>query len=399
MLLTDFADLARMLRMRICLYTDTALPKMGGQEMVVDALARQFAALGHEPTVFAPMPKHLSLCDETYPYKIVRHPRFFSTQYCIGWYRWFLWRHYRRRPFDVLHCHGIYPTTYIAWLLRERLPVPVVVTSHGGDVYENNVRLRKSVIRTRCEESLRSTSAIVAISRFTREGFTRLCPEAAGRIVDIPNGVDLTGFAKPSTAPPEWDDMLRPGTYAVFLGRLKHQKGVDVLLRALALVPPSGGVQLVIAGDGEKRAALEALCRHLGLQGRVRFVGTTVGPAKMYLLQNARFGVIPSRQWEAFGLVVLEGYAAGVPMIATNMAGLADLVQPEQTGLLVPPESPEHLAAAMQRLFRSDAEVARMSAAARQAVARYDWPSIAQRHLALYENLLAARRNDQRLAA
>ena len=53
-------------------------------------------------------------------------------------------------------------------------------------------------------------------------------------------------------------------------------------------------------------------------------------------MRHARFGVVPSRQWEAFGLVVLEGYASGLPMLATDMPGLADLVRPEETGLLIP---------------------------------------------------------------
>src|SRR5204862_7713401 len=97
--LTDNTALARMVRMRICLYTDTALPKMGGQEMVVDALARQFLALGHPPVVFAPKPRKLSIRGESYPYEVVRHPRFFSTQYFIGFYKWFLLQHYRQAPF------------------------------------------------------------------------------------------------------------------------------------------------------------------------------------------------------------------------------------------------------------------------------------------------------------
>src|SRR5207245_1931505 len=124
-------------------------------------------------------------------------------------------------------------------------------------------------------------------------------------------------------------------------------------------IPATGKVQLVIVGDGEERAALEALRNQLGLIDRVRFLGMLTGQAKAYVLQNARFGVVPSRQWESFGLVVLEGYASGLPMIATDMPGLADLIQPEVTGLLVPPESPDALAAAIQRLFADDALVAR----------------------------------------
>ncbi len=382
--------------MRICIYTDTALPKLGGQEMVVDALARQFQALGHPTVVFAPRPRKLSIGRESYPYEMARHPRFYSTHAFVSWYRWFLLWEYRRQPFDVLHCHGIYPPSYLAALLGERLPVPVVVTSHGGDVYEQNVRLQKPAIMARCARGLEAADALVSISQFTTQGLSRLCPRAASRIVEIPNGVHVANFAEPATPPPSATISLEPGSYALFLGRLKHRKGVDVLLRALALVPATGKVDLVIVGDGEERASLEQLSEQLGLTARVRFVGATGGASKVHLLQNARFGVVPSRQWESFGLVVLEGFASGLPMIATDLPGLADLVTPNKTGLIVPVESPDALAAALVRLFADDALVRCMGSSARQVVKQYDWRNVAQQHVALFESLLE---NRQRMAA
>ncbi len=93
---------------------------------------------------------------------------------------------------------------------------------------------------------------------------------------------------------------------------------------------------------------------------------------------------------------MLEGYASGLPMLATDMPGLADLVRPEETGLLVPPQAPEALAAALGRLFAGDELIRRMSAKARQVVQVYDWRNIAEGHVGLYERLLGAR---QRLAA
>ena len=201
----------------------------------------------------------------------------------------------------------------------------------------------------------------------------------------------VAAYKRPVEKPLDWDLGLAPGSYAIFLGRLKSRKGVDVLLQALALLPATGKAQLVIVGDGEERTSLKALSERVGVADRVRFLGTVTGPAKSYLLQNARFGVVPSRQWESFGLVVLEGYASGLPMIATDLPGLADLIQPETTGLLVPPEDPEPLALTMQRLFEDDALVARMSHTARQVVQQYDWSNIAKLHLTLYENLLAVR--------
>lgn len=382
--------------MKICLYTDTALPKMGGQEMVVDALARHFLDLDQQITVLAPLPRKLTPCDDRFPYEIVRHTRFFSTQFFIAWYRRYLAQEYRRRPFDILHCHGIYPGTYLASLLGHALPVPMIVTSHGGDVFQDNVRLKKPIIRERCRQGLRHASALVAISRFTRAGFARICPEAQPRIVDIPNGVHLRQFEERVARPADLDFSLAPGSYALFLGRLKHRKGVDVLLHALARTPANGSVQLAIVGDGEERPALEVLADQLDLAGRVLFLGTLTGQAKSYVVQNARFGVVPSRQWEAFGLVVLEGHAAGLPMLTSEMPGLADLVRPEENGLIVPPEDPAALAAALTRLFTDDALVHRLAAQARAAVQQYDWRNIAMRHLDLYERVLGERK---RLAA
>jgi glycosyltransferase involved in cell wall biosynthesis len=114
--------------MRICLYTETALPKMGGHEMGLDALARQFLNMGHEPVVLAPLPRlPLRPNDSTLPYPVIRHLRFFSTRYLVSWYRWFICRLHRQLEFDVLHCHGIYPPAYLVALSRDTLKIPVVV--------------------------------------------------------------------------------------------------------------------------------------------------------------------------------------------------------------------------------------------------------------------------------
>ncbi len=129
---------------------------------------------------------------------------------------------------------------------------------------------------------------------------------------------------------------------------MNRRKGVDTLVDALAQLPAGVTTSLVIAGDGDERQALAAQCTRLGLADRVHFVGAVAGEAKVWLLQNARFTVIPSRTWEAFPLVVLESFAAGKPVIGTMIPGLADLVEPERTGLLVPPESPQALSAALR---------------------------------------------------
>jgi glycosyltransferase involved in cell wall biosynthesis len=374
--------------MRICLYTDTALPKLGGQEIVVDALARQFRQLGHNVKVLAPHPRRpLRARDNELPYSVVRHPRFYSTRAFVAWYRWWLGRLFRAWPFDVLHCHGIYPPGYLAALLQPWMNVPVVITSHGGDVHPGSIRVGKPVVRRRAQQGLAAADALIAISRFTRENYLRLCP-AARNIVSIPNGVDLAALAAPQPRPADLDATVQPGKYLLFLGRLAHRKGVDVLLQALALLPTTTGVQLVIAGDGDARGELQSQCTRLGLNRHVSFLGAMVGPGKAYLLQNAYCTVMPSRNWEAFPLVVLESYAACKPVIGTRIAGLEDLIEPGETGWLVPPDDARALARSLQTALTGAPAVASMGRKARQTAERHAWPAVAAMHLALYRSVM-----------
>ena len=377
--------------MRICIYTETALPKVGGHEIAVDALARQYQRFGHDVVVLAPKPRRLKTRDTDFPYPVVRHPRFISTRRLVSWYRYFLIREFRRRRFDVLHCQGIYPPGYLAALTRDRLGVPVVITSQGGDVNEQNVRLRKPELRRRHAAALAAADALVSIGRFTFEGFRRLCPEAK-RIVSIPNGADLDPFQTAAERPAELDPAVRPGTYALFLGRLKDRKGVDVLIDALALVPPSDGAQVVIAGDGEERSALEAQAARLGVTDRVRFVGPVFGASKVYLLQNASFTVMPTRTWEGLPLVGCESLAAGTPILGTRVPGVDDVVVPGKTGWLVEPDSAADLARVMGELLADAGRAAALRASAKAAAEDYSWETIARRHIDLYAELIAAGR-------
>jgi len=377
-------------RMRICLYTETALPKIGGQELVVDALAREFLAMGHQPTVLAPRPKHERVSDAELPYPVIRHPRFISTRRLVSWYRHWLIRANDRQRFDVIHCHSVYPCGYLAALARDRLQTPIVVTSHGGDVREGNCRLQKRGLPERHTLGVQMADATIAISRFTREGFLRLYPQA-GNIVDIPNGVHLAPFKTKAARPQDLHARIQPEQYLFFLGRLAPRKGVDLLLNALAAIVKSHGendmLTLVVAGDGAERGPLEEQARQLGLGERVQFVGAVGGEKKTWLLQNARCLVMPSRGWEAFPLVLLEAYAAGRPVVATSVPGLIDLVRSGRTGLLVPPESSPELAVAIERLLADPALAARYGAEAAREAQAYSWRSIAERHVALYADL------------
>ncbi len=253
----------------------------------------------------------------------------------------------------------------------------------------NNVRLLKPLVRRRIIQGLAAADRLVAISRFTEDRMRALCPQA--RISAIPNGVDLSPYAQPAPRPAGLPDAIQPQSYFLFLGRLKHRKGVDVLLHALALLPASCSVPVVIAGGGEERQTLEQLSADLGLSARVHFVGPMHGRDKAYLFGAALATIVPSRISEAFGLVALESFAAGTPVIGTRLPGLEDLIQPGQTGWLVPPENPGELAHAMHEAWQSAETSRRLGEQGRQFAQSYDWSVVARRHIELYQELLAGR--------
>jgi glycosyltransferase involved in cell wall biosynthesis len=373
--------------MRICLYTGTAVPKIGGQEHAVDALARQYQVQGHEVVVLAPHPRlPLRARDHELPYEVVRHPRFFSTRRFVNWYSWWLLRLHRKRAFDVVHCQGVYPPGYLSTRERARLRVPVVLTSQGDDVVADNHRMRCPVIGPRIRQAVLQADHLIAISEFTRDGFLRMGADPS-RITNIPNGADGDRLSRPAARPADFPADIRAGEYLLFLGRLAPRKGVDVLLNALSRLPATGGLVLVIAGAGEEREPLEKQCDDLHLGKRVRFLGAVGGEKKEYLLQNARCVVVPTRSWEGCPLVVMEALAAGSPVLGTRIKGVTEFIQPGRTGWLVPPEDPAALAETLA-LVRSAGITNQARAEIRKVGVEYSWPAIARRQVELFERLI-----------
>jgi len=184
---------------------------------------------------------------------------------------------------------------------------------------------------------------------------------------------------------------VQPGEYLLLMGRLEPRKGVDLLLDAFALVTEGNAVDLVIAGEGSALAALREQAARLGLGNRVRFVGRVEGDTKAWLLAHARCSVIPSRVSEAFPLALLESYASGRPVIGTRIPGLAELIAPQQTGLLVPPDSAEELAHALGTAIHERQQMDALGRQARHTAQAYDWSHVARRHVELFADLISQR--------
>jgi glycosyltransferase involved in cell wall biosynthesis len=168
------------------------------------------------------------------------------------------------------------------------------------------------------------------------------------------------------------------------VARLDAQKGIPVLLDAVASVPDAA---FVVAGDGPDRAALEARAVSLGLADRVRFLGHRRDVAS--LLAAADVLVLPSL-YEGLPLSVLEAMIAGVPVIATAVGGTDEVVRDGETGTLVPPGDASALAAAIRRVLGDRERSSRLADAARALVAReHSVEAMVASVSRLYETLLA----------
>jgi glycosyltransferase involved in cell wall biosynthesis len=153
-----------------------------------------------------------------------------------------------------------------------------------------------------------------------------------------------------------------PGGNVAFAGRLSYEKGVDVLIKAVARLGP--GVELDIAGDGPERAGLEALAAARA-PGRVHFHGRLPKERAMELVRSAAVLAVPSRWYENQPMVVLEAFGCGVPVVTSDLGGLPELVDPGQDGLVVPANDPEALAGALTHVLEDPDRGFAMGQAAR----------------------------------
>jgi glycosyltransferase involved in cell wall biosynthesis len=166
-------------------------------------------------------------------------------------------------------------------------------------------------------------------------------------------------------------------------------KGVDTLLLALARIPDA---ELVLAGAGRQEQQLRRLAQSLGLDGRVRFAGKLQQEALADLLGQATVATLPSRTPETFGLAGLEALARGTPVVATDVGGISQWLVHEKNGLLVPPNQPAALAAALTRVLDAPAWARRLGRAGQvDCRQRFSPPQHAERLIRMFGTLVRPR--------
>ncbi len=269
------------------------------------------------------------------------------------------------RDADIVHLHAPYPPGELAQLLV-RAGRRTVITYHSDIVKQATLlRFYAPFLRRVLD---RAQAILVSNPRYP-EGSPFLRPRQE-KIRVVHFGIDPSRFQPTEASQLRAQELRRrfgPGPLVLFVGRLRYYKGVDVLVRALALTPEA---KAVIVGTGPMEAQVRGLVRQLGLEERVHLAGHVADADLPAFYQAGDLFVLPSvHRSESLGIVLLEAMASGLPAISTELGtGTSYVNQHEVTGLVVPPGDPEALARAIQRLARHPRQRVAFGEAARRRI-------------------------------
>jgi glycosyltransferase involved in cell wall biosynthesis len=367
-------------------------PHLGGVEEVTKHLARELRARGSDTVVITNRWPTTLPADELIDGVPVRRERFRfpepKPRHLAGWVvgttaaRRGVHDAIERHRSRVLHVQCVSTNGYYAVRAARRLRLPLVVSMQGeltmdaAQIYQRSAAMRRSWRRV-----VAAADVVTGCSQqVVDEAVACYGDGLAPKVRVVRNGVDLEAVRAA-------EPFGRARPYVLGVGRLVPQKGFDVLIAAFAqLADAHPDIDLVIAGEGAERAALDAQVARSGLGRRVELVGGVPAAHVFRLFRGARGFVLSSRH-EPQGLVVIEAMAAGVPVLATRVGGVPETVDDGVNGLLTDVDAGS-MAAALRRLLDEPERAQARAARAAIDVEDYDWRRVTDRFEACYADAL-----------
>lgn len=288
---------------------------------------------------------------------------------------------HKRKPIDLIHFHDSIAFTALR-PVTAFFHIPTLFTVHSLYIarpetspYPAHVA-RKYKLANRC--ALKKATKVLCVSSETRQRAVQLAGESP-RLLVVPNFIDFIPSAARSTG-----KSFSPAT-SIFVGTLSPIKGVNFLIEAIPRVlDRHAEARFLIVGDGSERARLAKRAEELGLGNHIRFIGRVEREATAEWYSQAGIMVVPSLD-EAQGIVVLEAFIHGLPVVASKVGGIPDMVDEGRNGLLVPPGDPDAIGSAINRLLDDRALWETCSQNARETALRYSWEKGILQIISLYQ--------------
>lgn len=300
----------------------------------------------------------------------------FNTRRAIGAIRSHWKTLFRDFQPDVIHAHTLgFDSSIGAWL-KQKLGVPLVVTTHGSDTAKPLAQGQHALLKDCCDRA----DAVAAVSSVLAEKL-RACGTTT-RLETI-----LNGFV-PRIIP---ENSQRQALRMIQVCNLIPLKRVNITIGAFAaLQKKHPDMELVIIGQGALRAELEALCQEYKVSSSVRFLGQLPNDAVFRELCQSTFFVMASKP-EGFGIVYLEAMAAGCVTIGTEGEGIADIIRSGENGFLVPADDPDAIVRVIEDCLADPRKSAGIAAVGQASSRNLTWEVNAKQYLRLFTELTQAK--------
>lgn len=291
-------------------------------------------------------------------------------------------RIHREKPIDLIDCHYVYPDGTAGIQMGRELGIPVVLSARGTDL---NLYPTFEAIRSRIQQNLEACRHLICVCASLRDKAVEL-GTPRGKTSVIGNGVDVDLFRRSDSSEARRKlGLPASGRILLSVGHMTARKGFDLVLEALALLH-APDLSLVIAGDGEEREALERQAERLGLRGRVFFPGAVLNRDLPDWYSAADLFVLASSR-EGWPNVLCEAQAMGLPVVATRVWGVPEIVDSPSLGILVEERTTEALRRALEQALQTSWDRAHIEARGRQRT----WDQVSEKLRPILEGALEAR--------
>ena len=384
--------------MRIAIVASDYVPTIGGVQTAVRNIARNLTRLGHSVAILSSLPPgKVPAREQVDGVWVNRFPwgrrPLWSLPFRAVWTLVGMARALRAFQPDLVYVHFLSINALYVLLLHYAFSLAkfragcfrLVASARGNDIQgiPQRSRLQRWMLTRLFARADAALFCSAYVQRDAAPFLMNVSPRAFVGVVG--DGFDPDEFAEPNLA--KVPDLRKNQPYILAMGRLVHKKGFDLLIRAFAQVSSEfPQFHLLIAGDGEERAALERLIDELNLRGRVGLLGFADRAKSIALFWGCEFFVLSSRL-EPFGIVVAEAMAAHKAVLATKSGGVIDLMQPGVNGVLVDADV-EPLAAGLREMFAHPNATRALGERAYQTIQAHTWAAVTEQFVQVFERVM-----------
>jgi len=297
----------------------------------------------------------------------------------------------------LIHCHWLIPQGLVGAICKMFFGIKHVLTVHAGDVFS----LERLPFKMKITGFImKNTDKIVVVSSYIGERMLDLVPKDLKENVKDKMAIFPMGVTRREYQHLVDDDEKLKSKYGInskytllFIGRLVEKKGVIYLIEAMLNIISQFDANLIICGKGPLRKDLEKYVKEKSIENFVKFAGFINNHDKRNYLSLSEILIVPSiitqsGDTEGLPVVVLEGLAAGKPIIVSNVGGIKDVIQNGYNGFIVEPKNPEQIAEKISELLNNTHLRAKFSENALDTSKKYDWNVIVEKYVEIFRELM-----------